>query len=351
MWNLALKDGASTLLKRLDEHRKGLKIHFQRASEFLVRCQIIEPYIEKGTLHGCVCPWEIGDSAEEGAFPILEDFHDTLEAIWVWCFHSKVSGDRTFKPNIDWAWEYIVGNWKRFVGGEETRGKSLYDCSYVLFSGAFYATVFEDERYAKKILQAGNRLEKCLDKLTSTKGREYYDPFWMAHCLGLAAKTLGQEKWLETTKAFVKRNVINADDSFSRTDVEPRHRGPGGHDFFSKNANKALALISCFGQERAAKQIILGKFLPCLPEKFVSRHADENAWNAHLATAMGKSYELVGNEEFLLRFFLIMDELKARDVQGSAALPRSHSFSRRESWVTFFYAHAYASVLDPDFVT
>lgn len=29
--------------------------------EFLVKCQIIEPFVEKGTLHGCVCPWEIGD--------------------------------------------------------------------------------------------------------------------------------------------------------------------------------------------------------------------------------------------------------------------------------------------------
>jgi hypothetical protein len=341
-----LKIHDSALLKRLGQHRRNLPIHFEKASSFLVKCQIIEPYVEKGMLHGCVCPWEIGESAEEGAFPILEDFHDTLEAIWVWSYYTKASHKQTFKPNIDWAWEYIVKNWNRFIGKDETANKSLYDCSYVLFSGTLYEKVFNDYKYEKLVTEAGNRLEKYLIKLKSTEAREYYDPFWMTYCLSLAAKSLKKEKWLKTAEKFAKETIANTRNPFSKIEKEPQHKGPGGHDFFSKNANKALATISCLNREKIAKEIITEKFLPILPRKFVSRHADENAWNAHLATAISKSYVFTGNEKFLSRYFVIMKELEKRDKQKSAALPRAPaSFSRRESWVTFFYAHAYASVI------
>jgi len=337
---------SSSLLKRLNVHRRYLPIHFEKASQFLVKCQIVEPYVEKGTLHGCICPWEIGESAEEGAFPIVEDFHDTLEAIWVWSYFTKVSHKQNFKPNIDWAWKYIVKNWGRFIGKEKNEDKCLYDCSYVLLSRIFYEKVFNDNKYEKLVTQAGNRLEKYLNTLKSTEGREYYDPFWMSYCLGLAAKSLKQKKWLRNAETFVKKTIVSIENPFSIIEKEPHHVGPGGHDFFSQNANKALALISCLNREKIAKETILKKFLPCVPKRFVSRHADENAWNAHLATAIGNSYVFTGNEELLYPYFAIMKELEIRDEQKNAALPRSPSFSRRESWVTFFYAHAYTSVIN-----
>lgn len=335
----------SELLEKLDRHRQNLEVHFRKASKFMVKCQIIEPYVERGTLHGCICPWEIGESTDEGAFPILEDFHDTLEAVWIWSYYTKVSRKQTFKPNIDWAWEYAVKNWKRFIGEEKAWDKSLYDCSSALLSGTFYKQAFNDSKYEKLILQAGNRLEKYLNSLKSTDAREYYDPFWMTYCLSLAARSLKQKKWLKTAETFVKNTVANVEKPFTKMEREPHHKGPGGHDFFSKNANKTLALMSCSSQEKVAKEILLKKFLPCLPKKFVSRHADENAWNAHLATAIGESYLFTGNKEFLYRYFALIDELKVRDAKKSAALPRSPSFPRRESWVTFFYARAYVSVL------
>jgi len=167
----------------------------------------------------------------------------------------------------------------------------------------------------------------------------------MTYCLSLAAKSLKQERWSETAEALVKTTIANDEMPFSRIERERHHKGPGGHDFFSKNASKALALISCLGHEDIAKEIIMEKFLPCLPEKFVSRHVDENAWNAYIATVIGKSYVFTGDKGFLHQYFVIIDELKVRDVENSAALPRSPSFLRRESWVTFFYAHAYVSVL------
>ncbi|MDI6691649.1 MAG: hypothetical protein QME50_07320 [Candidatus Bathyarchaeota archaeon] len=199
----------STIVEKLSSHKQNLEAHFKKASKFLVKCQILEPYVEKGTLHGCICPWEIGESADEGAFPIVEDFHDTLEAIWVWSYYTKVSSKQTFKLNIKWAWKCIIENWKRFIKEETTNG-SLYDCSFLLFTGTFYEKVFSDNKYEKLILNAGNHLEKYLRKLESTKGREYYDPFWMTFCLGLAAKRLRHEKWFRTAETFVKNNIVFA---------------------------------------------------------------------------------------------------------------------------------------------
>jgi hypothetical protein len=255
-----LKIQNSALLKRLDQHRQNLPIHFEKASQFLVKCQIVEPYIEEGTLHGCVCPWEIGESADEGAFPIVEDFHDTLEAIWVWSYYTKTSLKQTFKTNIDWAWEYIVKNWNRFIGKEQKADKSLYDCSHVLLSGTLYRKVFHDDKYEKLLIKAGNRLEKYLSRLKSTEAREYYDPFWLTYCLCLAAKSLKQEKWLKFAETFVEETIVNTENPFSKMEKEPCHKGPRDHDFFSKNANKALALISCLNQEKTAKEIIIKNF-------------------------------------------------------------------------------------------
>ena len=64
---------------RLEEHLSNLENHFKKASDFLVKCQIAEPYVCEGTLKGSVCPWEIGVADTHG-LTILEDFHDTLEA-------------------------------------------------------------------------------------------------------------------------------------------------------------------------------------------------------------------------------------------------------------------------------
>lgn len=339
-----MRTGNGRLLEELQRHRRGLEAHLKKASEFLSKCQIIAPYVEKGTLHGCVCPWEIGESADEGAFPILEDFHDTLEAIWVWLLYTKASGDMSFRPNVDWAWKYTISNWNRFIGKENRKDKSLYDCSHVLFSGTLFTSVFDNSKYKSQFLQAGNRLAEFLSRLQSTDGREYYDPFWMAYCLELAARKSKQKRWRGVAEAFVKNTVVDTKNPFTRVEEEPAHVGPGGHDFFSKNANMALALISCFGQEESTEEVLLTRFLPCIPANFVARHTDENAWNAHLATALGKSYMSTGKEEFLRCFFVIMNELARRDHGTSAALARCPSFGRKESWVTFFYAHAYTSV-------
>jgi hypothetical protein len=315
--------------------------YFRFASNFLVKCQIIEPYVQKGILRGCVCPWEIGIQDREG-FTILEDFHDTLEAIWVWSYYSKLSKKATYKSNIEKGWEYITANWERFIPvGKKDEG--LYDCSQMVLSCTLYEKVFADKSCHSLLDFAGDRLADYLARIRSAKGREYLDPWWMAACLSYAARLLSHYEWLEAAMNFVKHNLIEKAFPFSEVEREPWHRGPGGHNFFSVNANKVLALLSCFPSEAVGKEMVRQRFLPFAPRQFVKRRVDENPWNANIAAALGKCYLSTGLEEFLHRYFAIMDELKAR-AQNSA-LSRSKKLSVRESWVTFFYAYAYASVI------
>ena len=327
----------------LQDNKESLRTHLRKASDFLAKCQIVAPYVAKGTLHGCVCPWEIGESADEGAFPILEDFHDTLEAVWVWSLHTKVSGDTAYWQRANWAIQYAIKNCERFIGENRKIGKSLYDCSHVLFSGTLFSSISNIERFSRYFIIAGDHLSKYLRSLKTTDGREYHDPFWMAHCLGLAAKGLRQKEWHDVAETFVKSTIVDKKEPFTKIDEEPDHLGPGGHDFFSKNANMALALISCSDDRKETNRILMKKLLPLIPKSFVSRKVDENAWNAHLAATLGKSYLLTGSDLFLRSYLTIVDELQARDQGKWAALPRSPSFGRRESWVTFFYARARAS--------
>jgi hypothetical protein len=331
-------------------HVDGLERHFKGASDFLVRCQIVEPFVQKGILRGCVCPWEIG-TADTSGFTILEDFHDTLEAIWVWCYYTEVSKKNTYRSNIEMAWNYVTANFDRHIP-PAMENEGLYDCSHVVLSGSLYERIFSDDSYRRYIETAGNRLTRYLLKIaSSTKG--YSDSWmkscftwWMAFCLASAAQSLGNNQWLEAARTFVNRTIIEKRKPLSIVDSEPRARGgPGDHECFSCNANKVLALLSCYSSERVAKEMIVHTFLPLAPKRFVKRCVDENAWNANVAMALGKSYSSNGESGFLERYFSIMDELKKRDVHNSSALPRSEGFPVRESWVTFFYAYAYASVI------
>jgi hypothetical protein len=328
--------------KQLNQHLEDLGRHFKQAADFLVRCQIAEPYVRKGILRGAVCPWEIGVLDTYG-FTILEDFHDTLEALWVWSYYTGVSDDGSYRSNIDRAWKYVVGSFDRFVPADAS-DEGLFDCSLVALAGSRYERVFGDKSYRRWVEKAGNRLAHYLREIQSPRGREYADPWWMTACLATAARNLGRDVWLESATAFTRRSIIKRETPFSSVGREPRHKGPGGHGFFSNNANKALALASCFPSEALARETIVQKFLPVTPKRFVERHVDDNPWNANVAAALGRSFLLTGEEEFLTRYFAVMNELERRDVQGSSALARSEEFPVRESWVTFFYAYAYASV-------
>ena len=331
---------------RLKKHVEDLERHFENASDFLTRCQITEPYVREGTLKGSVCPWEIGVADTHG-LTILEDFHDTLEAIWVWSYFTRISGRETFKPNIELGWNYITSNYERHIPpGNLSEG--LYNCSHVVLCGSSYENVFGDSAYHELLQTAGDRIARHLRREESEKCQSHTTEscwtWWMASCLGSTGRTLENNEWLREAKAFVERALVTEKEFFSSVEKEPPREGPGGHDCFSSNANKALALSHCC-PSKDARRMLSHEFLPLIPKRFIERHVDENAWNANVAMALGRSYELTNEEEFLRSYFKIMDELRKRDTAESSALPRSAQFTVRESWVTFFYAYSYASVV------
>ncbi len=342
-------DGKRTISIRLKQHVQDAETFFRRASDFLARCQIGDPYVREGALKGSVCPWEIG-VADKWGLVIQEDFHDTLEAIWVWCYYTKISGKDTYKLNIEMGWNYVINNSERFIPlADENEG--LYDCSHVVLCGSLYEKVLRDNNYHEWVETAGDRLARYLLKVASSpKGDsdlwlKSCFAWWMASCLGVGAKFLGNDEWLKAAGAFARRTIIEKEKPFTCVEREPRHKGPGGHECFSCNANKVLALSCCCSSDEDVKEMILNEFLPLAPKHFVKRRVDENPWNANVAMALGKSYQLTREEKFLSSYFAIMDELKRRDVKNSSALPRSEEFQARESWVAFFYAYAYASLM------
>lgn len=332
---------------RLEKHVDDLEKHFRDASDFLVKCQIIEPYVDRGILRGSVCPWEIGVADTHG-FTILEDFHDTLEAMWVWCYYTEISGKDTYRQNIEMGWNYVDSNFERHIPPDK-EDEGLYNCSHTILCGTLYEKVFRDNTYHELLETAGDRLACYLRRIGSEEESPDWTiescwAWWMASCLGSVGQTLGKKKWLEAARTFVGRTVVEKEEPFCSIADEPRHRGPGGHECFSCSANKVLALLHCCPPQ-TTKEILLDRFLPVVPERFVNRHIDENAWNANVAMALGRRFLLTNQEEFLSSYFSIMDELKRRDLEKSSALPRSPEFAVRESWVTFFYAYAYVSAI------
>lgn len=344
-----MKSKLGDICPRLKSHEKDLNEHFRKASDFLVKCQISDPYVYSGTLRGSVCPWEIG-AADTWGLTILEDFHDTLEAIWVWCYYSGISRKHAYEPNIDMAWKYITTNFERFIPPDQ-EDEGLYDCSHVILCGSLYEKVFGDKSYHEWIEIAGNKLARYFLKIGALP-KDYSDwmtescvVWWLASRLGNVAQSLGNNEWLKAAKVFVKRTVIGEEEPFSSIEKEPRRMGHGDHDCFSCNTSKVLALLSCCPSNEVIEKMIANRFLSLIPKQFVKRKTDENAWNANVAMALGKSYLATRNDEFLHSYFAIMEELKRRDIEKTSALPRSEDFKARESWVTFFYAYAYASVI------
>jgi hypothetical protein len=53
--------------------------------------------------------------ADTYGFIILEDFHDTPEAMWVWCYYTRISTEDTNQANVDMGWDYVAGNVERFT--------------------------------------------------------------------------------------------------------------------------------------------------------------------------------------------------------------------------------------------
>jgi hypothetical protein len=294
----------------------------------------LSPHVERGSLRGVVCPWEIEETSPT-THPILEDFHDTLEAIWVWSHHRRLTGDRKFDANIREAWRYIFRNLGRFEPLQP------YDASHALLA------LIEDGRWSREKRTFGTEatdvLRSYIRRLDEYDGREYHDPFWMLFALARFAAARDDKALSAFVRATYRRWKRAGAFRLTSPSEEPRHIGPGGHDFFSSNANRVLAATEALGSHPETNAWLEGDAIPSLATDFVRREADENAWNANLATAMAAAYNISRNPAFLEEYFAIMNELRMRDTRGVCSLPRQPgSYRENESWVTFFWSFAYA---------
>ena len=328
-WN----DESGIIALKFNEYDVMLK-WFSKASEFLVKCQVSEPFVVEGLLKGVVSPWEFSKGK-----PILEDFHDTLEASWVWTFYTMISDDKRFLNNIGLAWLYVVSNWDRFIDKN-----AIYDCTHVMFAGSLYEKAFKITKYRKLMDHCASIVADHIENRDNADGREYSDPWWAAAILAWYGKHVANPRFLGIAKRFVNKFLVDSEVKFTRFEDEPKHIGPGNHDFFSTNANKAIALIASYGDSELSRRLLLDNFLPIIPEGFISRHVDENAWNANVATAMALAYRVTRNEKFRNIYVAILNELSNRDISNEAALPRHPGFPVKESWVTFFWALAQAAL-------
>lgn len=180
----------------MEDLRQVVIERFARASRFLVRCQIVEPYVREGLLYGAVCPWEIAHG-----WPLLEDFHDTLEAVWVWACYTKLSGDYSFIEQLEKAVEYVASNTHRFL---VSGNRSLYyDCSHMLLA----AIALERARGCGRLMRAASKcadlLTEYLSSLRSMDKREYGDPWWMIASLSWYARHNENHKLLSFAKDLV----------------------------------------------------------------------------------------------------------------------------------------------------
>ncbi len=324
----------ATLMKN---HRNGEPAHFRLASTFLTRCQVLSPYVREGLLRGVVCPWEI-EGASPATSPVLEDFHDTLEAIWVWSHHRTLTGSPDFDASLKEAWAYVLNNHHRFPSLEP------YDASHVLLASCEPDRVPPAGRLHALRIRAVESIEEYLSGLEVYDGREYHDPFWLLFALCRYGKSCSDTNALRFVRRIRERWQRAGAFRVTPFNREPRHIGPGGHDFFSSNANKILA-FSESSTTRGARRWLEDGSLRMIPDGFVNRHVDENPWNAHMAASMASAFNTTGNSTFLGAYFSIMDELRRRDKQGICSLPRqSNSYRGNESWVAFFWSFAYAEL-------
>jgi hypothetical protein len=299
---------------------------------------VLSPHVEKGSLRGVVSPWEI-EGTSPTTTPILEDFHDTLEATWVWSHYQKIAGNQDFQANIEEAWSYVSKNLARFQPLEP------YDASHALLLFSEFA-----ERHPPRMLEALRAkgietIQSYLASLSEYAGREYHDPFWMLFALARYARAYDDVTTLAYTRRTLQRWKRLGAFGTAAFDREPKHTGPGNHDFFSSNANKVLAFAETLGPVQETKTWLEEGVLPMIPKGFVNRHVDENAWNAHVAGAMAAGFNVTNNPTFLEEYFTIVDELKKRDERGLCALSRQPgSYRGNESWVAFFWSFAYAEL-------
>ncbi len=278
-----------------------------RAGEALAARQSLS-----GPAQGNVPPWLGSDD---------HDFHGTLGAIWIWTRAQRLSADDRFAVNIAAAWSFVAGVWRRFIPetlGPAASDEAPYDCAMVLRAAAIdRSRASADLR--ERVEGAARLLGVYLSDLEDLGGREFRDPGFLAWTLAEYARDAGDRGLLAGARRFVDRAFgMKAPPPFP---AEPASTD-GLFDFSSTTATRVLAVIAAEGATPFVGAWLRERVALGVPRELVARPMDENAWNACLASALGRAYVVATDSVFYEAQQAIVLELDRRsDKEGLGRHP------------------------------
>lgn len=290
-------------------------VDIRDSARFLRNCQVLD-----GDIAGTVCPWELN-----AGMPPREDFHDTMQALYVWSLPENFNENR--EP-VEMAVRYMKK--RRRIIMEEPEPMKSYDCACLLLGVHMYLRNVHDEDAGSLEEHSIDNLKEhfsCKAGLPAHNAREYSNPYLKAAIFGCVLRERGE-------KTDFLEDWLKLDSELKSPESEPLHIGPGHqypHDFVSTFGSKlwALSVISCdFDFKQAVSE---------LPSGFIARQYDEVSFNSTvlfgLAGAISRTEGEVRNA-FERASVPLRRELELRAENGG--WKRGHYFPIRESWTTFY---------------
>lgn len=293
------------------------------AADFLRLCQVTE-----GDIAGTECPWELNAGMDP-----REDYHDTLEAVYIWSLPENISSNRKYIEN---ALKYLRFRFEAFKGFKEP--VKSYDAAYITFSLGEYRKNSGDRRFDDMIEYAEEYLTDYFTDQPGHNLRDYSNAYWKAGLFGNYLKSEGKDtgfirKWLEQDLSLISPMV------------EVNNEGPGymfHHDFASVYGTKLYAMGVLM------EKLDLKGFEATIPTGFVKRRFDEVAFNSIVMTGLLSVIPLLSGgarQKAIVAVRNIEKEIDSRVEEGGLKRGGDY-FHLRESWPTFFYAYASRLLMD-----
>ena len=305
------------------ERALGLK-RVRHVAEFLTDCQILE---NREPIFGTVCPWELNRS-----LPAREDYHDTLQALWVWETYESLTDDHSFRKNQEAGWRYVLRNQDRFLSPTSPEALNpAYDSSYVLLATNCRNRLSSEKKML--VERASRVLAESIRSDPDPRLREYFNPWWHVSNLADYGKKRNDRRCLKLAQTYAERWLPRM--KFRPGFREGYHSGPGKHDFF---ASHGLMIYAATCTDTVF--LLPTDLADLLPDSFVVRKNDENPWNASVCWGLGRLISVTHNEGLLRSYESIMRVLNERARRRGGALARAEDFPERESWATFFWMFA-----------
>lgn len=293
-------------------------LNVKESALFLRKCQVLE-----GEIAGTECPWEL-----DAGMPPREDFHDTMQAIYVWSLKENFDDNSDY---LDRAIAYMKSR-RKFLE-EEAEPMKSYDSTCLILGAHMYLSQHSDEEVSALEDYALDHLKSYFirDGGPAHNARDYSNPYLKAAILGYVLKD--RQESTEFLDSWLSKDM-----NLQSAESEPAHRGPGyqyPHDFVSTFGSKlfALGVVSTTFDFSSAVAL--------LPQGFTSREHDEISFNSTVLLGIGaamrrtdgtvrSSYEKAASP--------IRAEIESR-IDGGG-LKRGNYFPIRESWPTFFATFA-----------